>query len=190
MNSVQLMDANPQWQGPTIAPSPIAAQFVADVTTPQRLGRANTLTMWRTRVGYVLIPCLSLAVFLIGKLADTGWSDPDLYPIGWLGVLIACTVPVSIIAACVTALRTVIPSPLEQRYGFAGAHMVAHYYRDSFELWTPVEHSTIPYTRIKQVITFRDTIVLYFGHSLRYAMPRPLVPDPALNLLIASTKAR
>jgi len=127
MNSVQPMDATGQWRQ-----GPITAQFVADVTTAQRLGRGNTLTMWRTRVGYVLLARLSIAVFLIGKLADLMWSDPDLYPIGWFGVLIACTVPVTIIAACVTALRTVISTPLEQRYGFAGAHMVAHYHPDTF----------------------------------------------------------
>ncbi|MCP2317499.1 hypothetical protein APR12_002845 [Nocardia amikacinitolerans] len=173
---------------PTGSPCLVAADHVADVTTAQRLGRANTLTVWRTKLWIVLVSGLSIGTYIIGRYAETSWSDPGTYPIGWFGVLLACTVPNLIVAACTLGLRTTIPSPMEKRYSFPGAYLVAHYHGEFLELWTPIEHSTVPYARIKKVIVFSDAIVLYFGLGMRYAMPRQLVPAPALTILLVATK--
>ncbi|MEV0337705.1 hypothetical protein AB0H49_01620 [Nocardia sp. NPDC050713] len=119
--------------------------------------------MAHTKLWIVLISGLSIGTYLVGRYVDTSWSDPGTYPIGWLGVFLACTVPNLIVAACTLGLRTTIPSPLEKRYSYPGATSSPTTTTSSSSCGPRSKHSTVPSTRIKKVIVFSDAIVLYFG---------------------------
>lgn len=170
---------------------PLEVSVVSDAETTRCLSRVLALARLRSPYtwGFVLLLPLILMsrrfieVFIAAN--SPGWNVSDLF-VSYFGLL-AVTVVMSLL---LTGIQLIKRNASIAAYTAPGTAISARFQQDSLELILTTGTSTIPYGKIKDLITVGGGVLLRERGTRGLALPRGLFPAEALDLMGRRSKGR